>query len=328
MGLGPPFFPNRLLGQFIVRLVRQSSLVFLLLLAVAKVMAAPPQELLPSKQSDSLAEFDDAMAALAISDLDSGGGAYALSVEKLYVRLRDQFYPFKELEDAQLQGIFRAIVSTTFYTNSSDYLLDLIAASSELSTRGLLTEARARDVKDSLIRIRAFDELNRLSDEGLLEVRTRLPRLRYSDDFVADKPAIIRLGTSKNELIVTNAKLPGGVGVVATFGPYCAPSRRALKAISSDAEMSAFFRDRALWLIPVGAEFHSERMKEVTQAAAGQVGVAYNTQSWSQVDSWSTPMFYILHDGEVVDVMRGWPSDARLGELRRMIRAASDGSEL
>jgi len=285
---------------------------------LAALMGGPAyaQAVTEDQRSQQIEGFRDEVAALHTSGLDSGGVEFARRVSRHYETLRAHYRPMSTLTDRELLDLFKATTTAIFYTNDAAYLPDIVAAFDLLERRGQVTEKVRSDMRSSLVRVRAFDEL---AGQGLAG-ENEVPALRQAPDLNQDMPLVIRADGSGRPL-VENYQWQKGLSVIVVYGPHCAPSKKALTAISADRELAEFFRERALWLMPVDDDVHVAAMKQLAMnPASSRVAVAYNRSSWPQIDSWTTPMFYFFDDGTLTHVEKGWRSDTQLETLRTLVR--------
>ncbi|CAN7152960.1 hypothetical protein LJR168_000082 [Pseudoxanthomonas sp. LjRoot168] len=291
---------------------------------LAALMAGPAyaQAAAEDQRSQQIESFRDEVAALHTSGLDSGGLEFARRVSRHYETLRAHYRPMSSLTDPEeLLDLFKATTTAIFYTNDAAYLPDIVAAFDLLERRGQATEKVRSDMRSSLVRVRAFDEM---AGQGLAS-ETDAPALKHAPGLNQDLPLVIRADRSGRP-VVENYQWQKGLSVIVVYGPHCAPSKKALTAISADRELAGFFRKRAIWLMPVDDDLHVAAMMQLAKnPASSNVAVAYNRSSWPQIESWTTPMFYFFRDGKLTEVQKGWPSDTQLETIRRGV--LSGGSD-
>jgi hypothetical protein len=299
----------------------RSVLVHGVLLAALMAGPAYAQAVAEDQRSQQIERFRDEVAALHTSGVDSGGLEFARRVSKHYETLRAHYRPMSSLTDQELLDLFKATTTAIFYTNDAAYLPDIVAAFDLLERRGRVTEQVRSDMRSSLVRVRAFDEL---VGQGLAS-ETEAPALKHAPDLNQDLPLVIR-DDGNGRPLVENYQWQKGLSVIVVYGPHCAPSKKALAAISADMQLSEIFQKRALWLMPVDDDLHvAALMQLATNPASSNVAVAYNRSSWPQIESWTTPMFYFFRDGKLTEVQKGWPSDTQLEAIRRGV--LSSGSD-
>lgn len=290
---------------------------------LAALMAGPAyaQAAAEDQRSQQIESFRDEVAALHTSGLDSGGLEFARRVSRHYETLRAHYRPMSSLTDRELLDLFKATTTAIFYTNDAAYLPDIVAAFDLLERRGQATEKVRSDMRSSLVRVRAFDEM---VGQGLAS-ETDAPALKHAPGLNQDLPMVIRADGSGRP-VVENYQWQKGLSVIVFYGPHCAPSKKALTAISADRELAGFFRERAIWLMPVDDDLHVAALMQLAKdPASSNVAVAYNRSSWPQIESWTTPMFYFFSDGKLTEVQKGWPSDTQLEAIRRGV--LSSGSD-
>ncbi|WP_312770273.1 hypothetical protein [Pseudoxanthomonas mexicana] len=309
----------------------KNSSVLQVAVVLAALVSGPAltraSEVSPSQEERSLQieRFRDHVAELHTTGIDSGSRQFAESVSQHYERVRQIQRPITSLSDQQILDLFRAATTVIFYTNDARYLPDITSAFEQLHRRSQLSEKVQLDMRSSLIRVRALDQLKRLSDQGLLEDASDVAHIQQGVGVRKDLPLLVRAGDAGDPMRLENYIWPKGLSVVVVYGPHCAPSRKALTAISGDKELATFFQDRALWLMPVDDDLHVQALGSLAKnGASSNVAVAYNRASWPQIESWTTPMFYFFDDGSLVRVVKGWQSDAQLEVIRQFILARTD----
>ena len=291
---------------------------------LAALMAGPiyAQAAAEDQRSQQIESFRDEVAALHTSGLDSGGLEFARRVSKHYETLRAYYRPMSSLIDRELLDLFKATTTAIFYTNDAAYLPDIVAAFDLLERRGQVTEKIRSDMRSSLVRVRAFDEL---AGQGLAS-ETEAPALKHARGLNQDLPLVVRADSSGRPL-VENYQWQKGFSVIVVYGPHCAPSKKALTAISADRELAEFFRKRALWLMPVDDDLHVAALMQLAKnPASSNIAVAYNRSSWPQIESWTTPMFYFFRDGKLTEVQKGWSSDTQLETIRRGVLSSGSNT--
>lgn len=269
-------------------------------------------------------EFDDAVSELDTRGLDSGSIGYASAVADAYRAFSSAFPKADELpalSDESLSNIFRVLNTTVFYTSDARYMPEMQAVAEQIKLRGGLSPAQVNRLYGAYVRVRMFAEAERLVRAHRPQAPSPFPAISKDISFNAALPAVVKL--QEEGLLITNIRPDSALRIVVTVGPYCAPSQRALRDISNDSALSAYFRRHALWLLPVDSDLHVDHLKRYSElAAVGNVGVAYDRTSWPLVDSWSTPIFYFLRDGRVISKVQGWPKGGRVEEVRRAIQSA------
>jgi len=70
--------------------------------------------------------------------------------------------------------------------------------------------------------------------------------------------------------------------------------------------------------VPPMRQLHVDRVALWNKLHPTQVmALAYKTKNWPIIDDWSTPIFYFVRNGIVVDKVVGWPKDGRNTPLLR-----------
>lgn len=268
-------------------------------------------------------KFDDTVSQLDAEGRDGGSVAYSSAIAEAYKEFAVAMPPVGELpmlDDESLSNIFRVLSTTVFYTNDVIYLPAMQSVAERIRQRDGLSASQVNRLHGAYMRTRMFAEADKLFRTQNPRAPDPTPAISQESGFDARGPAVIRLQKDQEKLLIANERLDSPMQIVVTIAPHCAPSQRALRDISSDRSLSAIFHQHALWLLPVDESLHVEYLRLYSDLeAVGNVGVAYNRKAWPMIDSWSTPIFYFLRNGQVVNTVRGWPQGGRLEELRRAI---------
>lgn len=111
-----------------------------------------------------------------------------------------------------------------------------------------------------------------------------------------------------------------GLRLVVVGSYACSASRRAAEELMKDPYIGALFESEALWISPPGELYDWENIVKFNEGQPRhfRFGVAYGYQGWP-FDVWNTPTFYVLKNGQVKQLLRGWGE----GQLQNLQAALS-----
>ncbi|MCK7594024.1 hypothetical protein [Pseudomarimonas salicorniae] len=221
---------------------------------------------------------------------------------------------------------FEAAYLALFYSPKSAHLEDLQRAFAGLESQGAPTDAQIENLHVSLVRMRRFDAADALAarhpEAGLEPLPGRSP--------VTELPPGQRLawrveaGTDSQRLQAVGLPAPSD-GILVSSHPHCGPSQRAAEAIAADPQLAALFARHATLLVHQAGRFAAA---EEGAWRPGGVTLPLNwvhrEADWPEVDSWATPVFYFLRDGQVVATVSGWSKEGQ----REALLAAADQAGL
>jgi hypothetical protein len=218
-----------------------------------------------------------------------------------------------ELADAQLREVEEAVGTVAFYSaggSTGVWLDELKAVHGELQRRGLASSTDIRNLHDTLITVRQFDEARTLARQ---HPALELPSLTVGDDQALVAPGQRVLEIESASAVRTTRLDLSGARILVIAHPHCGFSRRAIAAIEGDPVLAALFRERAAWMTDVGSG-HPE-LEAMLQWNAehphARLGIAYSRDDFPMLPGWGLPSFYFLVDGKVESVIEGWPAEGR-----------------
>ena len=99
-----------------------------------------------------------------------------------------------------------------------------------------------------------------------------------------------------------------GMRIIVTAS--CHFSKDAAADIAADALLSPVFERHAQWITaPPGREDISAAQNWNEQFPQSRVVMVFDLSEWQMLPSWSTPNFYIVRDGRVIERVEGWSRD-------------------
>lgn len=167
---------------------------------------------------------------------------------------------------------------------------------------------------------RRFDRVGKISRLGLTGKAFEIPQIDPNGVSDLDRWQILSI---KGEILRREViGVDKGDFVIVVASPLCAFSRAASKAIQNDVMMSRFFSRQGIWLMPPMRRLYLDRVASWNVSNQDQEMVwAYKASNWPVIDNWSTPVFYFIRNGAVVEKITGWPKNGgNIPALRSAIR--------
>lgn len=262
-----------------------------------------------------LTEFE----MLATHEEPGWSASRRLDFEKKYV---EWFHPGKSRAAARLsiddvETLFKAAQTVTFYA-SPKYVDEQRRWLDELERRQLATPQHYRQMYESLVAARRFDEVRTLSDRRPENAFAPLPVI--VDRATTTRPTLLALSLDDHTLVRQPAVKPNP-GILVVFSPLCHFSEDAVTAIQSDSELSRLFDKNTLWLMPPTGQIELDELRTwLSQHPWKNVGIAWLADEWQDIDLSATPQFYFIRDDRIVDVVTGWPAEGQKAELLQAAR--------
>jgi hypothetical protein len=174
----------------------------------------------------------------------------------------------------------------------------------ERKRRGQVGKDDVGALRDLLLATHRFEEARELSTSYPEAGLPRLPE--FIDPLAAanGRATVWRLDDDGKSLTRTVVDLaPTQIIVTAS----CHFSVDAAEDITGDPVLGPVFASRARWLtLPPGRERIDLAREWNRRFPRAQVTMAYDQREWALLPSWSTPVFYFVRDGKVVDRVTGW----------------------
>jgi hypothetical protein len=222
------------------------------------------------------------------------------------------------LSESATQRMFGTVYAAYFYTLSDEVLEDLEAAFDQLRSMDRVTTEDVRRFHGALVGGRRLDRANALAQES--GIGDDLPPMVVRMD-AAEGPRIIRF--TSEETAVVEPWQDRGLALLMTAHPGCGFSRRALAAIRQDGALSQWVAAHGVLLAPQDL---TGDLRVYSRWALGNadlpVRIAYRRDDFGSIDSWATPNFYVLKDGEVIARLEGWPKGRTTASVRQLLQTA------
>lgn len=222
-----------------------------------------------------------------------------------------------EMKDVQLRNAFKAADAAIFYTLRRSYLESFMNLYGELQRRSLDERADAVSVLGALIQLRDFSSAASFAagHEALQSIK--LPEFKPLPTELRDSGPTYWT-YEHGQLTERLATLKRDLQVVVIAHPDCAFSRQAIRAIERDPVLTKAFED-SLWLAPQDRRLATDMMDEWNKSRSfARIGYINDQWSWPLPHTRSTPLFYFLVRGEVIESLEGWPDDEQANRLGRI----------
>ena len=214
----------------------------------------------------------------------------------------------------------RAARTGAFYTHSAAIADQGLEALHALEARHAASPQLVAQAFTALMSASELDKAEALSkahpDAGL----ARLPE-RHADASLADTvPSEWVLSADGATMTRRAVPLGQGLTIIVVSHPQCHFSQRAIEAIGKDAALAATFAEHGHWITPRLREQDFDVIPEWNREHPGFAMTAvYDPNRWKGFDFRETPVFYFLVDGQIRQVIRGWPGDTQLAKLKQAV---------
>ena len=274
-----------------------------------------------SSHADTLKErysrFDSQIKAVMFTDI-----ADARKVDAIAATFQ-QFHPepitrerIKDLANDDLMLLLRATNDASFYGRDVGYVKQMLIVTEHLIVKKTITADQIKYQYDTFVRVRLFDDAQRWHKRFPTAAKTTLPTL--IDD------ATIKSGEPSEWVIAADARVATRRRVdlncdwmmVVVSHPLCGPSGRATKAIYADAALANRLKGRTKWVTPQDSNITIEIFQQLNiDYPDAPVSVVHIANEWPLEKFSSTPIFYFLREGKVVESFSGWPKEGNFEQL-------------
>ncbi|TWI03605.1 hypothetical protein IP90_01419 [Luteimonas cucumeris] len=279
---------------------------------------APRTAPLPAEPSDVERSFDT-FSQIADSRTRHSEEERSLSIAHAY---EEQLAKYagnpQELDDYDLEFVFRAAQTNVFYNPTPKYARSAQTLLAEAQSRGLSRPTDFGYVYKALVSARLFDEAREFADQHPSSDRKPLPQLH-------DAPGLTgatawALARDKRELTRKPIDLRQPAQVIVVSSPSCHFSQDAARDIRNDPMLAKLFRQHATWLNPpLGTSDFDDVQAWNREHPDQPMVIAYAKDEWPMFEDWGTPIFYIFKDGELAETVRGWGAGKPHDELSKAL---------
>lgn len=249
-----------------------------------------------------------------------------LSPEAISVRFEHDFGRYFEgdvlqrLDTGDLKLLFRATHMTALKSPSPTLTSQLGRIVSTLESRDALQAWQVAYWQQGLLAARQFSEARALRLAHPDVVMPDVPD--FTDLASGNAPSVLSLSNDAQTVTRTDAALPGS-GLVVVFSPGCGFSRRAFAALEKQTSLAELLQTRTVWLHPASGDLDIPAWAAWNRNNPHAPLVeAHAETEWSWIDSWATPTFYVLRNGQVHTKVVGWPGEEQLDVLTHALHSA------
>jgi len=285
----------------------------------------------PPAQSNTLKDSELTAIEQSYLDLNRAAKDYigkpdrARAVAQVYA---DHFRPLQNraslgsLSDRDLNAMFRAAATMTFYDPVPERLSDLRMDLAQLEHRGIATSDQITTVYGALYQSRSFPDMAAFSKA---HAEAGLPAAVTSTKPIDTTERHLVLDVNNSSTVTPRIiPLENGVQIVVISNPGCHFTQWAVQAIENDPDMRALMATHSTWVAP--ADPNIDLAHFVAWNAAhpeAQISLAGSHRSWPEVDIWQTPLFLYFKNGALVDEVVGWPREGNMAALKAAWAKAS-----
>lgn len=231
-----------------------------------------------------------------------------------------------ELTDTEIGFEFRGAYTALFYTRNKSYLEIMDRYLSELERRGTAQDTLRRDYYQALIKVRNFEEASKYKEIHRELPLERIPSIKHAKNS-ARGSRIYHAAPEKFELSSESIALNQGTHVIAVVHPLCTPSGRAIRDILNDRKTWKAMKGVTHWVLPQDTRLNFEQVQSWNrQNPEVEMVLTHDIREWPLLEDWSTPHFYLISDGKLIDKFGGWPLEG--GNRERLLELLARGKLL
>ncbi len=281
-----------------------------------------------SARSESPAPLDVAVEAIVAVDRKqdlSAPDRKALAVRMVEALRKERPEAFRSLQDrteGELRSLWRLNDFLGFLTRDARFVEAQAAVLSEWARRPGGDDAKhwAR-LHANWVAVRRLAEARRLAqtrpDLDVEAIPSTLERALEANALAN----ALAIDDGQRALIEQRLDLVRGRRLVVVADVACAFSRRAATEIQAVPELAARLARDAIWVAPPAPLRFADTLAWNRNFPSSRLAYLVPGPDWAFVDEWSTPKFFFLQDGKVVQTLKGWPEGpeglARLMEALR-----------
>lgn len=217
-----------------------------------------------------------------------------------------------ELTDEELTYLMRAAWLVVHELPHSGLAARMSEVFEVLRHRDAVEGPHIRTMYRAWVRIKEFDQANELKADFPEITLTALPEILEGDDLSASDRRVLRVHPTEHSVVREGADWDSGKKVIVAASPNCGWVDMAARDIFSNAELAAFFQERALWLA-TGEEslLQIESIRSWNDRFPTDMRIVESPEKWPILKHRSTPTFYVLEDGIVIETLRGWEPETQ-----------------
>lgn len=260
-------------------------------------------------------KFDEFTAFIATQRFESEARRSPLISNKYQELFSDQL----AVSVPDLDKQFRAADLVSFFTLDARFVerMDVILARLEQ-----LNGAEARHYEalhEAWVSTRHFHRANALARSKPSDRYEPLPFFSYNSISSSER-GVWTVDPTIKVLRLQGLELQKGVRVVVISHPLCKFSRSAAKAISAHPEFRGVMDKHGVWLAPQDRLIHFDTLQRWNREnPESAIDIVDKRTDWPMMGLWSTPTFYFLVDGRVVDEFTGWPEVGNIEKFKAAV---------
>ena len=225
------------------------------------------------------------------------------------------------LDDVELRMLFIASLNASSLSRDTHLAKEVRAIFEEMSSRQILSEQNYQHMQGLYVRLRLLDDAKFFNEkyQNFAELEP-IPDIRDH----GLKPlgrTVFKIAQNKNQIDEVPFQTGNDFFILVIAHPLCHFTQDAAAAISSDPALRDFFSAHSKWVVPDDFKFNLPEIRQWNLVFPEyQLSIVNSVSDWSEIKYWDTPNFYIYDQGKVINVIRGWPKDGHLQELRALIK--------
>ncbi|WP_115717772.1 hypothetical protein [Gallaecimonas mangrovi] len=219
---------------------------------------------------------------------------------------------FDKLNSKDLHRLYSYIDEIAFYTKEEAHVDLLSKILYEKARRKEYITNIAQDVYNKYIVSRNLEKASKIDSDFNVKIKSNYIYHHYDDR------GLLKL---KNGIFeVENITTKNDSKIIVISSPFCHFSNNFLDWIEGKKETLDTFKNKATFIIPSNSTLDKNPMKIFKKLHPWtNVGIAYKESEWPEIKNWDTPTFYFYKNGNVVDIIYGWPKKGRADELKNAL---------
>ena len=182
----------------------------------------------------------------------------------------------------------------------------------------------AQKTYDAMINNRLFDLARQVAADFAPEVEPFPFPIVGASEEIASRPAVLVTEVADGQVVLRPQAVPleNGKWLVAFVRDGCAFSKMAMDYIEADADRySAILPDKYVWVISQLNTSHLTHISDWNRdSRLIDMQISYRDAAWPrEMFPATTPLFYLVEDGEVVASVKGWTDDSVAEQLEAML---------
>lgn len=249
----------------------------------------------------------------------------AARVEQRYLQLFASLATAEQLQaiaSRDLGFILRAAEEASFYSANPAYLHDMRTVLAELEGRGDATDLQRSSLYRATIAMRDFEAAQAILLQHPSLPVDPLPTVIRDTGTDTASPTVYRITSRPATLREIRLEITNGTHLIVIAHPLCAFSHRAMQALQADPLLAPLLAQHATWLAPVDGRLYLDVLDQWNREnPSTPILLTKHHADWPMLDDWATPNFYLLHNGQVLGRVTGWPKEGNREALLELLAA-------